>query len=145
MCGITGFVDWKRHAHTRQAVLEKMTAALSLRGPDETNYWTFKHTGFGHKRLSVVDLEGGKQPMSKIKNGFVYTIVYNGELYNTEELRQTLLKKGYVFQTASDTEVLLTAYLEWKEDCVHYLNGIYAFGVWDEKRNSFLCPGTVWA
>lgn len=134
MCGITGFVDWKRHAHTRLAVLEKMTNTLSLRGPDETNHWIYEHTGFGHKRLSVVDLEGGKQPMRKKKNDFTYTIVYNGELYNTEELRQTLLQKGYVFQTSSDTEVLLTAYLEWKEDCVNYLNGIYAFGVWDEEK-----------
>ncbi|MFC4023958.1 asparagine synthase (glutamine-hydrolyzing) [Oceanobacillus longus] len=135
MCGITGFVDWNKRASMQKPVLEKMTETLALRGPDATQYWIDGHTGFGHKRLSVVDLEGGKQPMSKKKDGVTYTIVYNGELYNTEELRQALLQKGYSFSTTSDTEVLLTSYIEWKEECVDHLNGIYAFGIWDEKKD----------
>jgi len=135
LCGITGFINWEQEVEKKKSVLEKMTESLALRGPDETRYWFHKHAGFGHKRLSVVDLEGGKQPMSKVKNGFTYTIVYNGELYNTEELRHTLLQKGYQFHTTSDTEVLLTSYLEWQEDCVDHLNGIYAFGIWDEKKD----------
>ncbi|MFD1848699.1 asparagine synthase (glutamine-hydrolyzing) [Oceanobacillus bengalensis] len=134
MCGITGFVDLRADARSKQSILEKMTETLSLRGPDDTRYWINQHTAFGHKRLAVVDLQGGKQPMSKQKNGFTYTILYNGELYNTEDLRKVLLQKGYEFHSTSDTEVLLTAYMEWKEDCVEYLNGIYAFGVWDEDK-----------
>ncbi len=111
-----------------------MTETLSLRGPDDTQFWMNHHAAFGHKRLSVVDLEGGKQPMSKEKDGITYTILYNGELYNTEDLRKDLIQKGYSFHSTSDTEVLLTAYMEWKENCVEYLNGIYAFGVWDEEK-----------
>ncbi|GLO67272.1 asparagine synthase (glutamine-hydrolyzing) [Oceanobacillus kimchii] len=134
MCGITGFVNWGKIADNQRSVLEKMTDTLSLRGPDDTQLWTKGHTGFGHKRLSVVDLEGGKQPMSKTVDGITYTICYNGELYNTEDLRKELLKRGYIFSTTSDTEVLLTSYIEWKEACVDHFNGIFAFGIWDEEK-----------
>ncbi|MUK90153.1 asparagine synthase (glutamine-hydrolyzing) [Ornithinibacillus sp. L9] len=132
MCGITGIVNWRNDVRLERQTLEKMTETLSLRGPDDTQLWVKQHVGFGHKRLSVIDLAGGKQPMSKEVNGKTYTIVYNGELYNTDEIRNELRKNGYSFTTTSDTEVLLTAYMEWKESCVDYLNGIYAFGVWDE-------------
>ncbi|MFD1334257.1 asparagine synthase (glutamine-hydrolyzing) [Oceanobacillus iheyensis] len=134
MCGITGFVNWGKTADEQRSVLEKMTDTLSLRGPDDTQLWTKGHTGFGHKRLSVVDLEGGKQPMGKTVNGITYTVCYNGELYNTEDLRKELLKRGYTFSTTSDTEVLLTSYIEWKEACVDHFNGIFAFGIWDEEK-----------
>lgn len=86
---------------------------------------------FGHKRLVVIDPECGRQPMTKQKEDNSYTICYNGELYNTEDIRKELLKKGYTFRGHSDTEVLLASYMEWKEECVHHLNGIYAFAVWD--------------
>ncbi|RKJ30304.1 asparagine synthase (glutamine-hydrolyzing), partial [Butyricicoccus sp. 1XD8-22] len=76
------------------------------------------------------------QPMTKEKNKSNYTITYNGELYNTEDIRKELLKRGYTFSSHSDTEVLLTSYIEWKEQCVDYLNGIYAFGIWDEEKES---------
>ncbi|MBR7796860.1 asparagine synthase (glutamine-hydrolyzing) [Agaribacter marinus] len=134
MCGITGYIDWQKDVREDSEMLKNMTETLSLRGPDESNIWLDQHVAFGHKRLSVVDLIGGKQPMQKAKDNYSYTIVYNGELYNTEELRQELRKKGYVFRTMSDTEVLLTAYIEWEEACVDYLNGIYAFGIWDGKK-----------
>lgn len=114
--------------------MEKMTAALSRRGPDETNVWSSKQVLLGHTRLTVVDPAGGKQPMEKEKNGWTYTIVYNGELYNTEEIRKELLQKGYTFLSYSDTEVLLTSYIEWGEECVEHLNGIFAFAIWDEGR-----------
>ncbi|GGJ59756.1 asparagine synthase (glutamine-hydrolyzing) [Virgibacillus salexigens] len=135
MCGITGYVDWGSDIRANKQMLQDMTETLSLRGPDDTNCWMDQHIAFGHKRLSVVDLEGGKQPMQKAKDGYTYTITYNGELYNTDELRKELLTKGYRFATTSDTEVLLTAYMEWKETCVDYLNGIYAFGIWDGQKN----------
>ncbi|MGB2992671.1 MAG: asparagine synthase (glutamine-hydrolyzing), partial [Paenisporosarcina sp.] len=89
---------------------------------------------FGHRRLTVVDPIGGKQPMTKTHQNNRYTLCYNGELYNTEDLRKELLRKGYTFSGHSDTEVLLTCYIEWKEQCVEYFNGIFAFAIWDEKE-----------
>ncbi|WP_188454229.1 asparagine synthase (glutamine-hydrolyzing) [Virgibacillus oceani] len=134
MCGITGMVNWQKDVRAERTALQGMTDTLTLRGPDDSQLWFDQHVCFGHKRLAVVDLDGGKQPMLKEKNGITYTLVYNGELYNTEELRSELRNRGYSFRTSSDTEVLLTAYIEWKEQCVDYLNGIYAFGVWDDGK-----------
>lgn len=135
MCGISGWINFSRDIRKERDTLEKMANTLSKRGPDETNVWHDVHVGFGHKRLIVVDPEGGKQPMSRqSKCGSNYTICYNGELYNTEDIRRVLLNKGYSFKGHSDTEVLLTAYIEWAEECVTFLNGIYAFAIWDEAR-----------
>lgn len=136
MCGITGWVDYKKDLRNESEILSAMAETLAKRGPDDTNVWTALHAGFGHKRLVVVDPLNGIQPMTKEKQEFHYTICYNGELYNTEDIRKELLIKGYSFQGHSDTEVLLTSYMEWGEDCLQYLNGIFAFAVWDEKRNS---------
>ncbi|WP_462408949.1 asparagine synthase (glutamine-hydrolyzing) [Neobacillus sp. Marseille-QA0830] len=134
MCGISGWIDFQQPLKNQTDILTSMAQTLSKRGPDETNIWTDTHVAFGHKRLIVVDPAGGRQPMSKQKEGFSYTICYNGELYNTEDLRKILLTKGYSFKGHSDTEVLLTAYIEWAEECVNHLNGIYAFAIWDSKR-----------
>jgi asparagine synthase (glutamine-hydrolysing) len=134
MCGISGWIDFDKAIKKETETLKKMVNTLERRGPDETNIWYDTHVGFGHKRLIVVDPEGGRQPMTKQKDGFNYTICYNGELYNTEDIRKILHTKGYSFKGHSDTEVLLTAYIEWAEECVNYLNGIYAFAVWDSKR-----------
>ncbi|WP_018661325.1 asparagine synthase (glutamine-hydrolyzing) [Heyndrickxia acidiproducens] len=135
MCGITGWVDFKKDLRGEAETLSKMTETLSKRGPDDTNIWLTQHAAFGHKRLVVVDPLCGVQPMIREKAGFTYTICYNGELYNTEDLRAELLKKGYTYQGHSDTEVLLTAYIEWGEACVDRLNGIFAFAVWDGKKD----------
>ncbi|TCT18024.1 asparagine synthase (glutamine-hydrolysing) [Melghiribacillus thermohalophilus] len=134
MCGITGWVNWEKHMDNEVFVLNQMTDTLLKRGPDEKNVWFHSQVAFGHTRLAVVDPQGGRQPMSKTEQHKTYTIVYNGELYNTDELRAQLNRKGYSFKTASDTEVLLTSYMEWRENCVHYLNGIYAFGIWDHDE-----------
>ncbi|WP_264736855.1 asparagine synthase (glutamine-hydrolyzing) [Cytobacillus firmus] len=134
MCGITGWIDFQKDLRKETAAIGKMADTLAKRGPDETNIWTDVHAGFGHKRLIVVDPAGGKQPMTREKYQNRYTICYNGELYNTEDLRKELLIKGYSFDGHSDTEVLLTSYIEWGENCLQYLNGIYAFAVWDEKK-----------
>ncbi|OAH53552.1 MULTISPECIES: asparagine synthase (glutamine-hydrolyzing) [Bacillaceae] len=130
MCGITGWVDFARDMRNEQEAVKTMAATLKKRGPDDFRVWATHHAAFGHTRLVVVDPVGGRQPMTCGP----YTIVYNGELYNTEEIRQELLKKGYTFQGHSDTEVLLTAFIEWREKCVNRLNGIFAFGVWDENQ-----------
>ncbi|WP_242142230.1 MULTISPECIES: asparagine synthase (glutamine-hydrolyzing) [unclassified Bacillus cereus group] len=134
MCGITGWIDYKRSLEGERETVMKMTETLAKRGPDDTNIWINKHIAFGHKRLIVVDPEGGKQPMTCRKEEENYTICYNGELYNTEDIRKELLRRGYTFTGHSDTEVLLASYIEWKEECVNHLNGIYAFAVWDEKK-----------
>jgi asparagine synthase (glutamine-hydrolysing) len=134
MCGITGWVDFQRDLRIEKETIEKMTETLSKRGPDDTNTWFATNAAFGHKRLVVVDPTGGIQPMTRMKNNDAYTICYNGELYNTEDIRKELLKRGYQFQGHSDTEVLLTAYMEWEEQCLEWLNGIFAFAIWDEKR-----------
>ncbi|MGG3233579.1 asparagine synthase (glutamine-hydrolyzing) [Priestia flexa] len=134
MCGITGWVDFKRSLLGEQGTVKKMAETLEKRGPDDTNVWVQQHAAFGHKRLVVVDPQGGKQPMTRQKEQKEYTICYNGELYNTEDIRKELLKRGYEFQGHSDTEVLITAYVEWKEECVDYFNGIFAFAIWDASE-----------
>ncbi|WP_174730767.1 asparagine synthase (glutamine-hydrolyzing) [Mesobacillus harenae] len=134
MCGITGWVNYKRDLRNEQKTVAKMADTLAFRGPDDTNLWVRHNIALGHKRLIVVDPEGGIQPMTREKSSNHYTICYNGELYNTEDLRKTLLLKGYSFEGHSDTEVLLTSYIEWGESCLEHLNGIFAFAVWDEQK-----------
>ncbi len=136
MCGITGWVDFGLDLRGKQNIVSNMAETLTKRGPDDSNVWATTHAAFGHKRLVVVDPEGGKQPMIRAKNQNTYTICYNGELYNTEDIRKELLQRGYTFKGHSDTEVLLTAYIEWKEQCVDYLNGIFAFAVWDDVNQT---------
>ena len=133
VCGITGWVNFKHSIKDQQEIIKEMTKTLNKRGPDDSNIWCSTHALLGHRRLAVIDLIGGKQPMSKEHQNRTYTMVYNGELYNTEEIRQELIKRGYTFSTTSDTEVLLTSFIEWREECVSYLNGIYAFAIWDEQ------------
>nr|WP_263328371.1 asparagine synthase (glutamine-hydrolyzing) [Neobacillus sp. Marseille-Q6967] len=134
MCGVSGWIDFTKDLRNERETFVRMANCLSKRGPDETNLWLQSNVGFGHKRLIVVDPEGGRQPMTKQKEGNQYTICYNGELYNTEDIRKVLLTKGYSFKGHSDTEVLLTAYIEWAEECVNHLNGIYAFAIWDQQK-----------
>ncbi|EJR71456.1 asparagine synthase (glutamine-hydrolyzing) [Bacillus cereus VD156] len=134
MCGITGWVDYKRSLEGERDVVTKMAETLAKRGPDDNKVWIKGNVAFGHKRLIVVDPEGGKQPMTCLKDETNYAICYNGELYNTEDIRKELLRRGYTFKCHSDTEVLLASYIEWKEECVSHLNGIYAFAVWDEQK-----------
>ncbi|AIM33359.1 asparagine synthetase [glutamine-hydrolyzing] 3 [Bacillus thuringiensis serovar kurstaki str. YBT-1520] len=134
MCGITGWVDYKRSLEGERDVVTKMAETLAKRGPDDNKIWIKGNVAFGHKRLIVVDPGGGKQPMTCLKDETNYAICYNGELYNTEDIRKELLRRGYTFKGHSDTEVLLASYIEWKEECVDHLNGIYAFAVWDEQK-----------
>lgn len=136
MCGITGWADWNRNLIKEKNILIKMATPLSKRGPDALNVWSTTHAGFGHARLAVVDIEGGVQPMTRSKNKTNYTLCYNGELYNTEDLRKELLQLGYRFEGHSDTEVLLFSYIEWGESCIEKFNGIFAFGIWDEEKQS---------
>jgi len=135
MCGITGWIDWQQDLNNQTFIIKKMAQTLAKRGPDASDIYSDQHAALGHTRLIVVDPSGGIQPMTRKSNaGHAYTIVYNGELYNTEELRRELISLGYTFQSHSDTEVLLIAYIHWKEACVERLNGIFAFAIWDPHR-----------
>jgi asparagine synthase (glutamine-hydrolysing) len=139
MCGITGWVDWTRDLRGHQAVLRGMTDSLAPRGPDAEGIWTSPRAGLGHRRLAVIDIKAGVQPMSVQRdeeNSCVLT--YSGELYNFVELRQELTGRGHQFRTHSDTEVLLHAYLEWGAACVERFNGMFAFAIWDEKQQELL-------
>lgn len=136
MCGIAGWINYNQNLSQKKELLLDMTESLAHRGPDASGYWFSEHAALGHRRLSVVDLEGGKQPMIRNKGENTYVITYNGELYNTLDLRKELELLGCTFSTHSDTEVLLTAYMEWGINCVSKLNGIFAFGIWNQADQS---------
>lgn len=138
MCGIAGWINFNENISSKTKIIENMTETLALRGPDSCGYYISQNVMLGHRRLVVVDPKGGIQPMTKIVNGNKYTIVYNGELYNTEDLRKELLNAHFTFNSYSDTEVLLTSYIYWKEECLKKLNGIFAFCIFDEKENKLL-------
>ena len=139
MCGIAGLVNFKQDIVQEKEILEKMIKTLKRRGPDSNGYYISPNVLLGHRRLIVVDPEGGMQPMTKIFQSKKYTLVYNGELYNTEDLRIELKKQGFTFDSYSDTEVLLTSYICFGKECINKLIGIFAFGIFDEdKKEVFL-------
>lgn len=134
MCGINGFVNLTKDISNMKNTIYSMNEALKKRGPDEDGYFAEKNVILGHKRLIIIDANGGKQPMSIHYNNDTYTIVYNGQLYNTEDLRKELVENGFDFNGYSDTEVLLKSYICWGYDAVHKLNGIYGFAIWDSNK-----------
>ena len=134
MCGIVGFVNLTKDISTSKSVITAMNESISKRGPDEDGYYYNKNAVLGHKRLIVIDPEGGKQPMTVKYNNCTYSIVYNGQLYNTSELRDELKENGFEFETYSDTEVLLKSYVLWGVDVVKKLNGIYGFAIWNDAK-----------
>ncbi|MDR3645632.1 MAG: asparagine synthetase B, partial [Clostridia bacterium] len=139
MCGLAGWADFTRDLLDQTQILKDMTDTLRLRGPDGGGSYTSRNVLLGHRRLVVVDPAGGSQPMIREHEGREYVIVYNGELYNTEDLRRELQAEGFSFRSYSDTEVLLTAYICWGEDCITKLNGIFAFAIYDaDRRRLFL-------
>lgn len=134
MCGITGWVDWQEDLSNQHTILKAMAKSIDHRGPDAEGFWFSPRAAFAHRRLIVIDPQGGTQPKTFQAGDYIYAITYNGEIYNFRELREILQKRGHTFQTHSDTEVLLHAYLEWQEDCVQHLNGIFAFAIWDDQK-----------
>lgn len=135
MCGIAGFYhkekDYRERAEYYRSLLTAMHEALWHRGPDDEGIYLSRHCGLAHSRLSIIDIQGGHQPMVRNKDGRTCAIVYNGELYNTEELCQMLEIRGCQFTTSSDTEVILTGVMEMGPEFVKKMNGIFAFAVWD--------------
>ncbi|KAA9152049.1 asparagine synthase (glutamine-hydrolyzing) [Amycolatopsis acidicola] len=133
MCGITGWVSFDSDLRGRRETLDAMTETMACRGPDDSGTWLDTHAALGHRRLAIIDLPGGRQPMSvRTPNGEV-AMVYSGEAYNFTELRAELKSRGHQFTTDSDTEVVLHGYLEWGEGVAEHLNGMYAFAIWDAR------------
>ncbi|MGW6540660.1 asparagine synthase (glutamine-hydrolyzing) [Streptomyces sp. NPDC055051] len=139
MCGIAGWIDFGRDLTQERAVVDAMTQTMACRGPDAEGVWIDRHAAIGHRRLSVIDLEGGRQPMTAERDGRVLAVLtFSGEIYNYRELRAELITRGHRFRTESDTEVVLEGYLEWGEGVVDRLNGMFAFGIWDARTQELL-------
>ncbi len=141
MCGIAGFCDFKadylvaeEHKRANIAHLIRMRQAIAHRGPDQNGEYLARQVGLAHARLSIRDLAGGLQPMTRYQNGAAYTIVFNGEIYNNNELRQSLAASGYAFETTCDTESILHLYMRDGAACAAQLNGIFAFAIWDAAK-----------
>lgn len=139
MCGIAGIIklDGQNLPETARAGVKLMTDAMRKRGPDGEGQWLLGPICLGHRRLSIIDLAGGDQPMLDASGR--YAIVFNGEIYNFLDLRQLFQTKGYKFKTNSDTEVILAAYAFYGKDCVQYLEGMFAFALWDKKNKLLFC------
>ncbi len=129
MCGIVGIFDLNGVAPIDRDVLHRMNETQFHRGPDEGGIHTEPGLGFGHRRLSIIDLSSGQQPLFNEDGSVVVT--YNGEIYNFPELSDELKTAGHIFKTHSDTEVIVHAWEEWGEKCVDRFRGMFAFAVWD--------------
>ena len=134
MCGIAGEVSFSNSIIKNKESFLRMQKVLAPRGPDQNGIYIKDKVALIHSRLCVIDIENGLQPMTVKYGECEYTIVYNGELYNTDEVRDELKSYGHKFLGHSDTEVMLKAYIQWKDECVNKFNGIFAFAVWDDKE-----------
>ncbi|MCG0063532.1 MULTISPECIES: asparagine synthase (glutamine-hydrolyzing) [Streptomyces] len=138
MCGITGWVSFDRDLTAEATTLHAMTETMVCRGPDDRGTWAEGPAALGHRRLAIIDLPGGRQPMSVQTSEGTVALVYSGEAYNFTELRRELTDRGHRFTTDSDTEVVLHGYLEWGDAVAERLNGMYAFAVWDGRHHKLV-------
>lgn len=138
MCGIAGWVDWQRDLTGQSDIAASMTRTMERRGPDDEGLWLSPRAALGHRRLAVIDVQGGSQPMVATKGSAPVVLTYSGEVYNFMELRSELEARGHRFRTRSDTEVVLLSYLEWGQGCVARLHGMFAFAIWDEQEQQLL-------
>src|SRR5260370_5806633 len=134
MCGICGVLYFDKERHVDRSVLESMNGQITHRGPDESGFYTGGHVGMAMRRLSVLDLQSGKQPVTN-EDGSVW-LVYNGEIYNHAELRRQLEERGHRYRSHSDTETIVHLYEEYGQECVKHLRGMFAFAVWDSHRHT---------
>ena len=139
MCAIAGILG----LDGPYEVIQSLLSTMLRRGPDGTGVFREQDIALLHARLAVIDPEGGGQPMSLSWQGRDYVLIYNGELYNTEELRRELRSLGHSFSGHSDTEVLLHAFAEFGEDCLEKCNGIFAFAVWEKQRQRSRSAGRL--
>ena len=133
MCGIAGIFHFAQSRNADKVILKKMTDAIAHRGPDAEGFFVKNNIGLGHRRLSIIDLSTGQQPM--FSDDKTIAIVFNGEIYNYIELKEELKNLGHHFYTTSDTEVVIHSYQQWGFDCQNKFNGMWAFALWDEKQN----------
>ncbi|MGW4940903.1 asparagine synthase (glutamine-hydrolyzing) [Actinoplanes sp. NPDC004185] len=139
MCGITGWVNFTRDLADQRAIVDRMTATMACRGPDAEGSWLAGPAALGHRRLAIIDLDGGAQPMiAEDPGGQPVVLTFCGEIYNYRELRRELQSYGHRFRTDSDTEVVLRAYLQWRDGFAERLNGMFALAVWDERAQELL-------
>src|SRR5437660_8210674 len=131
MCGIAGILEFGRDARANPPELRRMCDVMSHRGPDDDGIYTDGRAGIGMRRLSIVDLATGHQPLSN-EDGSIW-IVFNGEIYNHLALRPQLEARGHVYRTHSDTETIVHLYEEYGHDCVQHLRGMFAFAIWDRR------------
>lgn len=132
MCGIAGIYQLTSQSQPNQQILAQMNDSQLHRGPDAGDYFFADTIGLAHRRLSIIDIAGSPQPMQSADQRAC--IVFNGEIYNYAKLREELQAKGYQFNTHGDTETILNAWLEWGEQCVHHLRGMFAFAIWDKEK-----------
>ena len=133
MCGIVGVIS-KKQTKSIDSIVSDMANSIESRGPNGEGFYIYDNIAFGHRRLSIIDLKGGKQPMSDDTNQ--YSVTYNGELYNYKLLRIELEKKGFNFRTDSDTEVILNSYICWGEGCLNRFRGMFAFAILDKLKDT---------
>jgi asparagine synthase (glutamine-hydrolysing) len=136
MCGIAGVIHFARDAQVDTGILRRMCAVMAHRGPDDDGFYFNGRVGLGMRRLSIVDLTTGHQPISN-EHGTVW-IVFNGEIYNHAALREQLIARGHRYRTQSDTETIVHLYEEYGRDCVQHLRGMFAFAIWDAARRTLL-------
>src|SRR5262249_1587910 len=136
MCGICGQFRFQREAAVAPALIRAMTDTMQHRGPDDQGFYISGQIGLGFRRLSIIDLAGGHQPISN-EGGNVW-VVFNGEIYNYRTLREDLIGKGHSFKTSSDTEVIVHLYEEYGTDCVQRLRGMFAFAIWDAREEQLM-------
>lgn len=134
MCGIAGILQFGHDANVDSAVLRRMCEVMAHRGPDDDGFFLRDKIGLGMRRLSIVDLATGHQPISN-EDGSIW-IVFNGEIYNHRILREQLITRGHQYRTQSDTETIVHLYEEYGKDCVQHLRGMFAFAIWDAKRKT---------
>src|SRR5271163_4756575 len=132
MCGIAGILEFGRDKRASAAALREMCRVITHRGPDDEGFYTDGAVGIGMRRLSIVDVAGGHQPISN-EDGTMW-IVFNGEIYNHSALRERLIAAGHRFRTHCDTETIVHLYEEYGRACVEHLRGMFAFAIWDSKK-----------
>src|SRR6201987_277117 len=132
MCGICGQFSYARQASLSRREIEKMASSIVHRGPDDEGYYVSGPLGLGFRRLSIIDIEGGHQPMSDAQESI--RVVFNGEIYNFPELRRELEGFGHGFRTRGDTEVIVLGYKQWGDGVLNRLNGMFGLAIWDVKQ-----------
>ena len=137
MCGICGIFHLDRNRRVDGGVLAAMNAQIVHRGPDDQGLFVEENVGLGMRRLSIIDVKAGHQPLGNEDRRF--WIVYNGEIYNHRQLRADLQARGHRYRTHSDTETIVHLYEEYGRDCVKHLRGMFAFAIWDRPRQTLIC------